>query len=175
MGGDAKDQVDLVKKGFKRQASWPALGYAIWPNTANPNSKWKDKRLREAIEYALDKDAIAKALGFGLYKPLKSLPPEGEWGYDPNYNPRPYNPAKAKELLAAAGYANGLKAKLLVFFTPDWKDAGTAIKQYLDAAGFQITWTSPTRGGSSAPYTTRHPARISTYHSGSPAGTRITL
>jgi len=135
---DAKNQVDLVKKGFKRQASWPALGYAIWPNTANPNSKWKDKRLREAIEYALDKDAIAKALGFGLYKPLKSLPPEGEWGYDPNYNPRPYNPAKAKELLAAAGYPNGLKAKLLVFFTPDWKDAGTAIKQYLDAAGFQI-------------------------------------
>ena len=106
---DAKNQVDLMKKGFKRQASWPALGYSIYINTANPNSKWKDKRLREAVEYALDKEAIAKALGFGLYKPLKSLPPEGEWGYEPNYNPRPYNPAKAKELLAAAGYPTGSK------------------------------------------------------------------
>jgi len=137
-GAPAREQADLMKKGFHRQASWPALGYAIWPNTANPNSKWKDKRLREALEYALDKEAIAKALGFGLYKPLKSLPPEGEWGYDPNYNPRPYNPEKAKQLLAEAGYPNGLKAKLLVFFTPADRDAGTAVMQYLNAAGFQI-------------------------------------
>ena len=137
-GAPAREQADLLKKGFKRQAAWPALGMAIWPNTANPNSKWKDKRLREALEYALDKEAIAKALGFGFYKPLKSLPMEGEWGYDPNYNPRPYNPEKAKQLLAEAGYPNGLKAKLLVFFTPDAKDAGTAIMQYLNAAGFQI-------------------------------------
>jgi len=137
-GAPPKDQVDLMKKGFYRQVSWPALGFAIWINTANPNSKWQDKRLREAVEYALDKEAITKALGFGLWKPLKSLPPEGEWGYDPNYNPRPYNPAKTKELLTAAGYPNGLKAKLLVFFTPDARDVGTAIKQYLDEAGFQI-------------------------------------
>lgn len=134
----AKDQVDLMKKGFKRQSAWPALGYALWINTANPNSKWKDKRLREAVEYALDKEAIAKALGFGLFKPLKSLPPVGEWGYDPAYNPRPYNPKKAKELLTQAGFPNGLKIKLLVFFTPIWRDAGTAVKQYLDAAGFQV-------------------------------------
>ncbi len=133
-----KDMVELVKKGFKKQASWPALGMAIWPNTANAKSKWQDKRLREALEYAIDKEAVAKALGFGEFKPLKSLPPAGEWGYDPTYNPRPYNPAKAKQLLAEAGYPNGLKAKLLVFFTPDARDAGTALKQYLDAAGFQI-------------------------------------
>jgi ABC-type transport system substrate-binding protein len=133
-----KDQVDLMKKGFKRKSSWVAMGMSIWINTANTKSKWQDKRLREAVEYALDKEAIAKVLGFGLYKPLKSLPPEGEWGYDPNFNPRPYNPDKAKQLLAEAGYPNGLKAKLLVFFTPTARDAGTAIKQYLDAAGFQI-------------------------------------
>ncbi len=131
-------QADLVKKGFHRQSSWPSLTMLIWPNTANASSKWKDKRLREALEYALDKDAIAKALGFGLYKPLKSLPQPGEWGYDPAYNPRPYDPAKAKELLAAAGYANGLKAKLLALSSPDNRDAVTALKQYLDAAGFQI-------------------------------------
>jgi ABC-type transport system substrate-binding protein len=134
----AKHQLELMNKGFTRQSAWPALGWSIWINTANPKSKWQDKRLREALEYAIDKEAIAKALGFGLYRPLKSLPPEGEWGYDPNYNPRPYNPAKAKELLAAAGYPNGLKAKLLVFFTPDWRDTGTAVMQYLNEAGFQI-------------------------------------
>lgn len=136
----AKDQVDLIKKGFHKQPASTIIGFgwSIYPNMTNPNSKWKDKRLREALEYALDKDAITKAIGFGLYKPLRSLPPEGEWGYDPNYNPRPYNPAKAKELLAAAGYPNGLKAKLLVFYTPEWRDFAAAIKQYLDEVGFQI-------------------------------------
>ena len=137
-GAPAKDQADLLKKGFKRQSDWPALGYAIWINTANPDSKWHDKRLREALEYALDKEALTKALGFGLFRTLKSLPPEGEWGYDPNYNPRPYNPEKARQLVAEAGYPDGLKAKLLVFFTPSDREAGTALKQYLDEAGFQI-------------------------------------
>ncbi len=134
----AKDQAELMKKGFKRQTSYPAFSYNIWINTAHPQSKWQDKRLREAVEYAIDKEAIAKAMGFGFYSALKSLPSPGEWGYDPDYNPRPYNPTKAKELLAEAGYSDGLKAKLMVFFTPQYREIGTAIKQYLDAAGFRI-------------------------------------
>lgn len=138
-GASPRYQAELQKEGFKKQSSWAALSYCIWINTANPDSKWQDKRVREALEYALDKDSIAKALGSGQYVPLKSLPPEGEWGYDPDYNPRPYNPEKAKQLLAEAGYKNGFPpAKLLVFITPDARDAGAAIKQYLDAAGFNI-------------------------------------
>jgi peptide/nickel transport system substrate-binding protein len=137
-GAPPRDQADMIKRGFHKQSSWPALAMSIWINTANPRSKWQDKRLREALEYALDKEAIAKALGFGQYIPLKSLPPPGEWGYEPNYNPRPYNLQKAKQLVAEAGYANGLKAKLMVFFTQDGRDAGAALKQYLDEAGFQI-------------------------------------
>jgi peptide/nickel transport system substrate-binding protein len=139
MGAPPKDQIALMEKGLRRQSAWPALGMSIWINTAHPKSKWQDKRLREAIEYALDKETIAKTLGFGLFKALKSLPPPGEWGYDPNYNPRPYNPKKAKELLAQAGYPNGgLKAKLLVLNTPEAQEAGMVLKQYLDAVGFDI-------------------------------------
>ena len=138
-GAPAKHQQELLKKGFNRQSSWPALGWCIWPNTAHPDAKWQDKRLREAVEYALDKGAIAKVIGFGMYKPLKSLPPEGEWGYDPNYDPRPYNPEKARQLLAEAGYPKGLKIKLLIpVFMTEAKDAGTAVKQYLEDAGFIV-------------------------------------
>ncbi len=139
-GAPPRDQADLLKQGFNRQSSWPALGWCIWPNTANPESKWMNKKLREAVEYAIDKAPIAKALGFGLYKPLKSLPPEGEWGYDANYDPRPYNPEKARQLLKEAGYPSGLKIKLLTpVFMPEAKDACTAIKQYLEEVGFQVT------------------------------------
>ncbi|MBN2039659.1 MAG: ABC transporter substrate-binding protein [Spirochaetes bacterium] len=136
-GASAKDQKALMDQGLKRQASWPALGYSLWVNTANPKSKWQDKRVREALEYALDKPAIAKALGVGLFEELW-LPPKGEWGSEGDNKLRPYNPEKAKQLLKEAGFPNGMKAKLLVFFTPDSKDAGTAIKQYLDEAGFDI-------------------------------------
>jgi peptide/nickel transport system substrate-binding protein len=138
MQSPTKDQKDLESKGFIRVSSWPGMPWSIWPNTADPNSKWNDKRLRLAIEYALDRPALAKALGFGYYKPLTMLAPEGEWGYDPNYPARNYDPAKAKQLLAEAGYPNGLKAKLLVSNNPVDVNAGTAIKQYLDEAGFQI-------------------------------------
>ena len=135
----ATDQKNLMAMGFHRQSSWPALGYSIWINTANPQSKWQDKRLREAVEYALDKDTITKALGLGLYRPLKSLPPEGEWGYDPNYNPRPFNPEKAKQLIMEAGYPKGLSIKLLTFFSMGFPDLATAVKQYLDDVGFNVT------------------------------------
>jgi ABC-type transport system substrate-binding protein len=131
-------QAELLKKGFKRQASWPALGAVIWINTANPKSKWQDKRLREALEYAIDKETIAKSLGHGFYAPLKSLPPPGEWGYDPTYEPRPYNPAKARQLLADAGYPTGLKVKALTHFAPYYRIFGVTVKQYLDAAGFEV-------------------------------------
>jgi ABC-type transport system substrate-binding protein len=131
-------QSDLVKRGLQRQVWWPAIAVAIWVNTANPKSKWQDKRLREALEYALDRDAIARAMGFGLCKALKSLPPPGEWGYDPTYDPRPYDPARARKLLADAGYASGLDARMMVYYSPETVAFATAIKQYLDAAGFRI-------------------------------------
>jgi ABC-type transport system substrate-binding protein len=126
---------DLEKKGYYRQQSWPQLPWGLWPNTANPDSKMSDKRVREAVEYAIDKVAVAKAIGFGIYNPLKSLPPPGEWGYSASYDPRPYNVAKAKQLLADAGYPNGLKLKVRTLNDPVSQDIGIAIKGYLDAAG----------------------------------------
>ena len=127
---------DLEAAGYYRQQAWPMLPFGIWPNTVNPDSVMADKSVREAVEYAIDKDAVAKAIGFGIYVPLYSLPMPGEWGYDANYNPRPYNPDKAKQLLADAGYPDGLKVNLLILNDPVSQDIGTAIKQYLDAAGF---------------------------------------
>jgi peptide/nickel transport system substrate-binding protein len=134
-----KYQVELEKKGLVRQSGFGLPGI-IYINNKSPDSKFRDKRLREALEYALDKPAIAKALGYGYYTPLTMIAPPGEWGYDPKYPGRPYNPEKAKKLLAEAGYPNGLKVKMILFppAPADSLDASTAYKQYLDAVGFQV-------------------------------------
>jgi peptide/nickel transport system substrate-binding protein len=98
--------------------------------------------LREAVDYAIDKAGITKAVGQGLYKTVKALPWDGEWGYDPARG-RDYDPQKAKDLLAAEGYStsNPCKINILVTnaFGPTPIDACTSIKQNLDAVGFEVT------------------------------------
>lgn len=73
----------------------------------------RDKRVREAINYAVDKDSIAKNIYKGYTRPeqCQIVQPE-TFGYNPNLKPYPYDPAKAKQLLAAAGYPNGFKIEL---------------------------------------------------------------
>ncbi len=134
-----KDAVELIDRGYYKQSAWPVLPMGICPNTAHPDSKFQDIRLREAVEYALDKAAMAQAMGHGLYIPIPRLPIEGEWGYDP-VEPRPYNPEKAKELLADVGYStsNPLKIKLLSLNDPITQDAVTMVKSFLDAVGFEV-------------------------------------
>jgi peptide/nickel transport system substrate-binding protein len=64
-----------------------------------------DVRLRQAINYAVDKEAIAESLysGFAVPADGQILTP-GHFGYNPNVEAYPYDPDKAKQLIAAAGY-----------------------------------------------------------------------
>ncbi len=134
-----KDQADLTKKGYRRQASWPALPIILYLNTANAKAPTANVKVREAIEYGLDRPAMVKALGFGYAVPLKTIAPETEWGYDPTYTGRSYYPAKARALLVDAGYPNGLRLKVLCPAESSGRNATTeAIKAYLDQAGFNI-------------------------------------
>jgi peptide/nickel transport system substrate-binding protein len=136
MGAPVRDQADLEKKGFVRNSGWAALPPTIFFNTADPDKPTGKLKVREAVEYALDKPAMAKALGFGYATPLKMTAPEGEWGFDPTYKGRSYDPQKARQLLSDAGYPNGLKLKLMILQGNN--DLATAIKSYMDQAGFNV-------------------------------------
>jgi peptide/nickel transport system substrate-binding protein len=135
-GSSARDWAELEGKGFHVQNYWPGLPQMLMGNTVDPESKWQDKRVREAVEYALDKATIAEALGLGYYKPLPQVSPDTEWGYDPNKDVHEYNPEMARQLLADAGYTDGCPVTLLIENVPPSIDAGEAIKSYLDEAGF---------------------------------------
>ena len=82
--------------------------------TKNPDSPCANKQVREALDYAIDREALAAALSYGMWGPTYQIPaPDNGAIYDPNYvYPRPYDPEKAKQLLAEAGYASGLKVTI---------------------------------------------------------------
>lgn len=138
-GHSPLDWSNLAAQGFKVTTYWPGLPQGIFPNTTNPESKWQDKKLREALEYALDREAMAATLGQGYYVGSSQIAPETEWGYIPGLPTREYDPDKAKQLVAEAGYPNGCPVTLMIQSVPASVDSGETIKGYLDAAGFNVT------------------------------------
>ena len=66
---DAKPQIvqQLAKEGYELIIC-PGTLQSIVPNTKDPDSVFTNKKVREAIEYAIDKEAIASGPGMGLYK-----------------------------------------------------------------------------------------------------------
>jgi peptide/nickel transport system substrate-binding protein len=72
----------------------------------DPSYPTNKREVREAIDYAIDRDALNKAILGGTGAPAAWLNP-AMFGANNAIKPRPYDPKKAKELLAQAGYPNG--------------------------------------------------------------------
>ena len=69
-------------------------------------------KVRQALNYAVDKDKIIKELYNGYAIPIGSGIPNTDFGFNPGIKPYPYDPAMAKKLLAEAGFAGGLEIEL---------------------------------------------------------------
>ena len=89
----------------------------VWPYhfSTNPGSPWRDIRVRQAANLAIDRDAIVKLMN-GLAIPAKGqLDPTNPWFGTPNFLIK-YDLPKAKALMAQAGYSKDrpLKAKVII-------------------------------------------------------------
>lgn len=99
----------------------------------------QDKRVRQALNYAVDKEAIVRDLLGNRTEILKSYvnPPNN----NPKLKPYTYDPDKAKALLSEAGYADGFD--LLIEARPNAygfdKEIVTAVAEYLKAVGINPT------------------------------------
>jgi len=89
----------------------PGGNMAIYFNTINPESIWADKRMREALEYAIDKKEITESLGFGFIDPLYNIIFGINEAGNPKTTPRKYDPDKARQLIKEAGHKERLKIK----------------------------------------------------------------
>jgi len=67
---------------------------------------FKDLRVRQAIDYAIDRREIVKGVLYGLGEAANGPYKPGTWQYNDNVKPRPYDPDKSRRLLAEAGWAD---------------------------------------------------------------------
>ena len=107
---------------------------------------FNDARVRRAVAHAVKRQDIVQAAFFGRGRTLEGVPiAEGSPYYDDalahGWN---YDPARAKALLAEAGFANGLSVKMLA--TAQFgmhKDTAEIVQQYLAAIGIQAELSLP--------------------------------
>jgi peptide/nickel transport system substrate-binding protein len=102
----------------------------------DPKSPWSDRRLRLAVNYALDRKAINEAACLGFCPPAGVIVPR-VMDFALQVEPSPYDPLKARQLLAEAGYPNGLDAGELVPIPPFFTMA-EAVVTYLNAVGIRV-------------------------------------
>ncbi|MBN9387583.1 MAG: peptide ABC transporter substrate-binding protein [Chloroflexi bacterium] len=100
----------------------------------------KDARVRQALNYAIDKDALSKVLGGGKGRPVSTQFLPGSDGYDATldsyYN---YDVAKAKQLLTDAGFANGFELTILSAPFLGFDTLSQAVASYWQAIGVKTT------------------------------------
>jgi peptide/nickel transport system substrate-binding protein len=134
-GGSAANL--LKSKGYAVTSKGGGISYVLVPSVTNPNSPLANVKVRQAIEYAIDKEAIALNLGDGYYTAMYQCAGPVQPVYDPNFAGRKYDIEKAKALLKEAGYENGFSTKLIES-TSHASDEGPAIQAMLAKIGITI-------------------------------------
>jgi len=133
----AREHAKNLEKDGYIITHYDGITSAIFGDSKNPNSPWSKRKFREAVAYAIDKETIMEELGYGypraIYQPVAFDHPF----YNPDLEPRKYNPEKAKKLLAEAGYPNGVSTTLYQFVAM-WPAAVGAIQGYLAKVGIDV-------------------------------------
>jgi dipeptide transport system substrate-binding protein len=104
----------------------------IFFNVAVP--QFGDIRVRQALNYGINKQKLVDTVLGGTALVANGALPPGVVGYDATVGVYPYDPAKAKQLLADAGFGSGFDTTLAVEATPNqYNIAGPALAQVIQA------------------------------------------
>jgi peptide/nickel transport system substrate-binding protein len=97
-----------------------------------------DVRVRQALNYAVDKEGIISSVLFGKAKPAASSIPVMRY-HNTKLEPYPYDPEKAKSLLSEAGLANGFSTTMLLPAGDETlRNVGTVIQDNLGKVGIKV-------------------------------------
>lgn len=133
---NAADNVNLLKNPGKN------IGYLAFADYEK-NDLFKDERLRQAVAYALDIDSINQGLYGDNMTTAKSIIPPIMQGGDQEYTTIGYDPEKAKELMAEAGYPDGFSFTMLAYnvtkgYNPAAERLAVQIQAELSKVGISV-------------------------------------
>lgn len=168
----ANGQVDIQLNGLKptdvsKLKQLPSIGITASPQMGygylglkEYHPEFKDVRVRQAFEYVINRQQMIKGILAGYGQPINSPVPSLSWAAattKQGLNPYNYNPAKAKQLLDAAGWKvnskgwrvdpiTGQQADLHLDYSagsPTVEAEAVAIQQYLAKVGVKVTLNTP--------------------------------
>lgn len=135
--------VDLVQSRQKVvKDGGTIVGFPVFDKLGKTNPAFAKPEVRLALSYAIDRATIVKDLHPGAKATAQLFPAEAA-GFDPSLNDTyAYDPAKAKQLLADAGYPNGFSFDLVVLPAPT--DDAIAIQKQWKAIGVTVNFQTAT-------------------------------
>jgi peptide/nickel transport system substrate-binding protein len=149
-------EADIVSISRERVPDLQAMGLKVFVKERGSvmgcyfHQQWEghpvgDRRVRQALNLAINRDEIVQFIFAGQAK-LMAMYPIGSFavaaGADPELKPYPYDPAKAKQLLAEAGYANGFETTIYSYAredVPEMVRLVEAISGYAAKIGVKLT------------------------------------
>ncbi|HXA94953.1 MAG TPA: ABC transporter substrate-binding protein [Candidatus Dormibacteraeota bacterium] len=135
-----------VKRTPGMRLAAPLLGifWLDFPDQWDPKSPWADKRVRLAASLAIDRQGLNDAETLGMSRPTGSTVPR-DFEFALPFDAPAFNPARARQLLAQAGYPNGFDGGELTPFPP-YNSMGEAIQGWLQAVGIRTRMRPMERG-----------------------------
>ena len=114
----------------------PTTGFS-WLGMNIEHEPYGDIRIRRALHYAIDQEAIIEAAYFGAGPRSVSLIAPGVLGWR-DLPPTPYDPEKARALLAEAGMADGFRTTMSIMNAPDQRASAEIIQANLADVGVEV-------------------------------------
>jgi len=105
-------------------------------NMQQAGGLWHEARLRQAVNYAINREDLIRYATKGNGVIIPALLPERAFGYDPDLAPYPFDPGKAQQLLREAGYPPG--RPLILIATEDLEVQATVVSKMLEQVGLTV-------------------------------------
>lgn len=133
------EQADALKSNAKLKVTTSPSIITRYVSFNQMHKPFDNAKVREAINYAINKQALAKVAFNGYAVPAEGYVPQGVQ-YAHKMAPWPYDPAKARQLLKEAGYPNGFESVLWsAYTTTTAQKAIQFIQQQLAQVGIKVT------------------------------------
>ena len=136
MMGPMAEEVQRDPKLTLAYSEGQGIFFIYFNEQAAPKSPWHDLRVRQALNYAIDRQALSEQQTLGMSPPTGNIVPRA-FEFALPIEAYPYNPEKAKQLLKEAGYPNGFDAGEITS-GPPYHSLAEAVANYLQAVGIRI-------------------------------------